>query len=697
MLILGNRQLKLLSILPVFQVSMIGVNTQWIKPEHLFIDKTRSYSVDSTDWKTANLWMEEEGFEIGQFKHSSNPNFDTATHLDHRLVSEVPKSRQKSIGNISYDNPTFLSETLQQSWGAGQGLAPQLWFWENVPQYYELKTQINNSAAKLEAQDIIPYAGLQLWQETYNKSQPGGEYANLPGHQEWVQWLQARPEYLGVDLNGKDFGWGYVSPLVPLNPEDYPKDFKGNIAYYADWQADRIGRLAAFTGVRGVAFSDYFDSHPHTGIENYFNARIIDDFERATGIVLSSKTLTEQAQEIRSQHYSKWLDYWVDRWAYNWSAIDREISKNTGKEALLLNQTSFTPAVQRRFGAVDPRVILQKMSPDNIIFVVQTINGFVVLHLPIPESFESASIGLHAAREPEAHYQHILTSSENGYWEAVKDLWPGLNQKTQQELGWKRLKRTWLESGWTHVATRQGNIRRAAESWSRSFHDLGTIDDKWVKLLRDIDPTRPFGSAMYYSVGIEHGYETYYGAEGNISQNSYLGEELKPVTNLKENGVPFNYYVSDAALNKLSNDIAPTAWIIPDRYLNGQDLLPQQERQKLEEIAPILTEQEAQNYDYPLSFSSNQTGRTIQGFGFYDQNDRLIVVASDHIKIGENNGNLEAVQAIVNLKLPDGSYIAHNLLSNQDIAFQVVSGSGKFTTKIDRWDTQAFKIKKVAG
>lgn len=628
--------------------------------------------------------------------NNAGANFNLTSHP----LFNNPIQRQKPTANISSDNPPFAYEVWKQSWGAGQGLAPQLWFWEDVPRYQELKTQINQVATKIEAQEQIPVAGLQLWQNTFTESQSDGKYSELPGHQAWVKWVEAHPEYLGVDRKGKiqgeRFEWGYISPLVPLKPEDYPPDFEGDVAYFADWQADKLGRLAAFAGIQGFIFSDFFDSHPQTGPQNYFNSRIIDDFEKRTEITLSSKSLTEQAEEIRSRYYREWLDFWVDRWAYNWSALDREIRRHTGKEPWLVSQTSFTPAVMRRHGAIDPRIILQYMSPDNVIFSVQAIQNFMIRHIPLPESVESASIGLHAAREPEAHYDHNVMSSEERYWKAVDAIWSDLSPETRQELGWKRLKRTWLESGWTHVATRQGIMRRAAESWTRSYHNRGEIDESWVKLLREIDPTRPFGSAIYYSVAIERAYELHNGTRNPIT-TSYLGEELQPVTKLKEAGIPFNYYVSDAALDELQNDFYPSAWIIPDRYLKGKDLLSRRERRTLEQIAPILTEKQLKKFDLPLNFSSNQKGRTITGFGFYDQNDRLIVVASDRISLDETNNNLGATQAVISLKLPDGRYVARELLSGRETAFKVISGSGEFLTTIDRWDTQVFAITPVSS
>ena len=612
-------------------------------------------------------------------------------------VSGDPISRGEPAADTSVKSPPFEPGAWDQSWGAGQGLAPQNWFWEEVPAYQEKKETINRVAAEHEAEGVVPTTGLQLWKSTFKESQPGGKFADKEGHEAWVEWIEARPELLGVNKNGENLGWGYVSPLVPLDPKDFPEDFEGKSAYYADWQAERLGRLAAFTGINGFSFSDFFDSHPGSGVANYFNARIIEDFESRMDVTLSSGTLTEQADEIRSQHYQEWIDYFVDRWAYNWEALTREIGEHTDEEPWLVSQTSFAPAAMRRKGAVDARAIMQNVSPDNILFNVQTVLPFMMRQLSVPESRESAMLGLYAAREPSGRYGHMIMSSEDRYWNAVDELWPNLSEEAQEELGWKRLKRTWLESGLTHVATRQGDVRRATESWTRSYHDQGKTKEPWVELLRDIVPTRPFGPALYYSVPIERAVEANAGADSNQITSSYLGQHLQPVTDLKEAGVPFNYYVSDAALNELQDDFQPSAWIVPDRYQGGEDLLPEKERAALEKTAPILSEEEAKTFDYPLSFSTGQEGRTITGFGFYDQNDRLIVVASDRIQFDESNSNLGKVKATINLDLPDGKYTARELLTGQETDFNVASGSGEFNATIKRWDTKVFAITPVSG
>ena len=608
--------------------------------------------------------------------------------------------------------PPLLSDASQNSWGVSQGLAPQMLFWEQVPAYQEKKTRINQVAADIEAAGKVPCGGLQRWEDTFMRSQPKGTYpdaparlndgiyADLPGHKAWVNWIEDRPQYLGADHTGQSLpkayrswggDWGYISPLVPLQSSDYPEHYTGNKAYYADWIADKLGTLAGFTGARCYRFSDFYDSHPHIPIKDYFNARIIQDFQQRTNISLSATTLSEQAKEIRTKHLDAWSDFWSDRWAYGWAAIAREIKRNTGKEPWLQIQNSFSVAGQHS-RAFDARAIVEHMSANHILFLVQTVQHLHSDRISLPESYASATLGTYAAREPNARYGHMLEASHEEFWEPVAATWPELSTTTQEELGWKRLKRVWLESGWTHVATRQGTVRRAVEAFQRHYWDKGTIDEAWLSLIQDIYPARPFGPAMYYSVNLERIYEQRIAQENrNHLNDAYLGKNLTPVTNLREAGLPFNYYVSDAALPNLKPDFRPTAWLVPDRYINNQDKLPANERQVLESIAPILDAEQAKAHS-PLRFSTTQTDRTITGFGFFDQHGRLIIMAGDQIKLGESNNALNAVQATITLDLPDGQYTAKELFTNKVVNFTVREGTGTFTTTLDRWDTQVFAV-----
>ncbi|MEO1300083.1 MAG: hypothetical protein AAFW75_30795, partial [Cyanobacteria bacterium J06636_16] len=596
---------------------------------------------------------------------------------------------------VNHEMPPFESKTRTQSWGAGGGLAPLLWFWEEVPRFQDEGTMdtIRGVAESIDEDDKVPTVGLQLWQDAWERSQPGGDYADEPGHKQWVEWVQAHPDYLGVNKEGEAFNWGYVSPLTPLDPEDYPEGFEGDVAYFADWQAEKIGQHAAHTGVRGLQLSDFFDSHPHTGPYNYFNEGIIDDFERKTGITLKDGTVEAQAEEIRSQYHTEWLDHFVDGWAYNLEAQVREIREHTGKEPWVLYQASFTPHAMRQHAAIDARALADRVSPDNFIMNVQTVQGFLHSLQEKDVSYHSGSIGLYAAHEPDVNYGHILPAAGESFWKAVDHFWPELSAEAREELGWKHLKQTWLESGWTHVATRQGDTRRAAETWSRSYWDGGEIEEGWIDVLHEHQPVRPFGAAIYSSTGIQRAIEQELGADANLITQAYLGDHLEPLTDIIESGAAStNFYASDAALDNLAAEHQPTAWIVPDRV----ELLPDEERAKLEAIAPVLSAENLDEADHPLTFTTDEADRTVKGFGFYNQNDELIVVASDQISFDETSSNKKPAQTTVHLDLADGQYVARDLFTGEATTFEVSAGTGQFRTTIDRWDTRAFAITLTA-
>ncbi|MCG5240312.1 carbohydrate-binding domain-containing protein [Azospirillum doebereinerae] len=613
----------------------------------------------------------------------------------------APKPDRGNTGNVSSDRPPLAGEVSTISWGADRGLAPQHLFWESVPDYASAAhmKETRELAASHEAAGVLPVIGLQSWEDTMEYSLPGGQFANLAGHKAWVAWVQAHPQYLGRDAQGAihhataadPYGWGYVSPLMPLDAKDAPAGWTGGTAHYADWLADKLGRLAAHTGTRGFEFADFYDGSPHSGVMNSFNTRMIAEFSAKSGITVAGSTLVQQAADIRANHPTEYLDYFVDGWAYGWKALDEAIVKHTGKPAWLSTQVSFTPAAMREYAGVDVRVLGETMNLKDILFNVQTLERFEMQHKQAPASYEQAMLGLHAARAPEGHYGHMLSSSENDYWGAVDSLYAGVaGTAARDELGWGRLEQTWLQSGWTNILDADGGIRRAAESWSRSYHDWGQVEESWLSLLRDIVPTRSFGPALYYSVNAERAMNALE-PTGNDIGNAYLGELLTPVTKLHDAGVPFGTYVSDAALPSVTAANAPSAWIIPQRSYNGKDLFTDAEINALKATAPVLVGDEAIGYRHPLSFTDKDPDAQITGYGFYDQSDRLIVVASDRVDFDDTAAR-KAVATHVELSLKDGHYRVEDLIHHTSQSFDVLGGSGGFDTTIARWDTGVYAI-----
>ncbi|WP_377807379.1 carbohydrate-binding domain-containing protein [Azospirillum sp. A29] len=525
------------------------------------------------------------------------PTTPTTPTIPTAPAATLPKNDHSASAGVSSDRPPLMSDVSTISWGADRGLAPQHLFWELVPDYANaahLKETRDVAAGHL-ADGVMPLIGLQLWEDTFEFSQNGGEFANLGGHKAWVSWVKAHPQYLGRDGDGNvlnsdssnPYGWGYVSPLMPLDAKDAPAGWTGGTAHYADWMADKLGRLSALTGTRGYELADFFDGSPHSGVMDFFNSRMIAEFSSKTGIKVAGSTLAQQAQDIVDNHPTQWLEYFVDGWAYGWKALDDAIVKNTGKAAWLTTQVSFTPAAMREFAGVDARVIADKMNEKDILFNVQTLERFEMQHKQAPASYEQAMLGIHAARAPDAHFGHMMSSSEDDYWGAVNSLYTGVTGTVRDELGWGRLEQTWLQSGWTMIADDQGGVRRAAEQWSRSYHDWGEVKQPWLDMLRDIVPTRPFGPALYYSANAEKAMNALEPA-GNSIGNAYLGELLEPITKLHDAGVPFGYYVSDAALQSMTKASAPSAFIIPQATYEGHNLFSDAEIAALKAKAPVL-------------------------------------------------------------------------------------------------------------
>ncbi|WP_377807380.1 hypothetical protein ABNQ38_10220 [Azospirillum sp. A29] len=97
------------------------------------------------------------------------------------------------------------------------------------------------------------------------------------------------------------------------------------------------------------------------------------------------------------------------------------------------------------------------------------------------------------------------------------------------------------------------------------------------------------------------------------------------------------------------------------------------------------------NYHHPLTFTDKDPDAQITGYGFYDQKDRLIVVASDRVDFNDTAAR-KAVATHVELQLANGHYTVQDLMHNTTQGFDVVNGVGGFDTTIARWDTGVYAI-----
>lgn len=147
--------------------------------------------------------------------------------------------------------------------------------------------------------------------------------------------------------------------------------------------------------------------------------------------------------------------------------------------------------------------------------------------------------------------------------------------------------------------------------------------------------------------------------------------------NFKNGGGAVGYYVSSVALSHIQGAARPAAWLVLDGTLGSTEL------QQLKAIAPVLTSlSAAQSFSgAPLAYSSGMTG-----MGFWDQNNRLIVTAS--------NPSASGVSGTMTLRtLTDGSYVARELFTGATVPFTVSGGRATISLALSRWDTQVFAIK----
>lgn len=602
-----------------------------------------------------------------------------------------PVAEQPATAPVSHR--TLPLERVVKQAAGDRGMAPAKWFWERIAFYHEELDDIRAKAERVRARGEVPMYGLQLWQDIYTKSQPGGMYHDRPGHADWVRWLGERPQYQSLMADGGLNPWGYVAPWTPLDAGDVPEHHGGARPTWADWHADRLGRLSGHMDVNAIAFSDFFDSFPHaTVFDHGFTPAVIAAFEEDTGLSVAGASIAEQAASLRRDHADAWLDWCIDGWTYGWAALAREVERRTGREAWLVDQSSFSPAVYR-LRAIDARRVVERVGADKVLFKIQTLNPFMIRHLPMPPSYETVRLGLWGAREPSALYANMLASPQQRFFDTVEEQWPDLTPEARRELWAKRFRRSWLWNGWAHVATRDGRVRRIAAMLARNFHDRGETPPQVLELLRAVEPVRPAGPAIYYSIGLERAHERRVIREGLGDEQLYLKWFHEELTDPIERGLAVNCYASDVALDALAPPFAPTAWIVADREVDGRDALGADERRRLEAIAPILDPAEAAARA-PIRFESDRDGRELAGFGFGDQQGRLIVVVSDVIRFGESDADLPGVTATVHLDLPAGAYRVEDLLGDWRRDLVVEGDPVALELPLERWDTRVLAVSR---
>jgi hypothetical protein len=606
------------------------------------------------------------------------------------------------VGRTSYASVPFQNDFMMLSWGSSPELAPGELFWKEGPIFTDPKTMwaAHQAADSIASKGLVPFSGSQRWQDTYEISQPAALFHGEPGwlmnerkaldledkpeFKAWVAWQKARPNLevvapdggtIGVDWRAWGGTWGHISPLMPLAKDDWPPGMTN--ATYGDWYAYRWGQTAKLSGAFGIGLSDFSDSQPHlVSWQEGFNPEIIAAFAASIGKTIPGSTIPAQAKYISENLLCEWTDFLCQGYANFYAQLAKQLTLNSGHEALVIDQCGFWPSARRLYGT-DPRIFAKTFPPRNLICIWDD-------HTMSPERDGTSmlwGIGgmvIAAAREPDVRNGGNLSADAPDFWEATRKFWPTLTADERHERGLKELKREWLETAWAHIATRQGTTRRALCFFSRTYWDAGKIDPDVQRLIQTIVPTRPFGFALYYSTAVERKVEAGVAQNGNDSPNSSYFHPQK-LLDFKLGGGVVNYYVSDAGLANLKPECRPAAWLVLDRA----DLLQSEERGQLTEIAPILTSlDEARHFpNAPLAFSDGLTGT-----GFYDQDNRLIVTAS--------NGSAADINGTMSLNgLADGPYVCEDLFTHEKTPFTIASGAASMPLTVTRWDTRALAIR----
>ncbi len=601
-------------------------------------------------------------------------------------------------GATSYITLPFTGAFLTPAGGASPFYSPGELFWANGP-YFTSATKMADAKSyysKILASGVLPYTGAQLWVDTFEISQPASLFPNEPASiaadrasnccsdgafQAWVNWVNARPNLLvqandggslGFDFRAWNSSWGHITPNMPLAPSDCPPGMSSCV--FADFYAYRWAQTSALTGVPAIGLSDFADQQPYayTTLEGY-NPELIAGFEAASGITVPAGTTTQKSDWIRTNAITAWNDHVAAGYGYFFGALASRIGAATNLPSLVIDQCSLSPSLRRYFG-IDPRIIQNYISGKNYMCTWDAQTMQVGRSGGNPVS-GLGSYAIAAARDPWVRNGANLEANDQNYWNAIASFYPNLGAADQQEFGLKLLKQLWLEASWSHIATQTGSVRRALAYVQRDYFDGGTIDSSITALITSIYPAAPFGFGVYYSTAAERA------VEANLGYSAWAGYyALGDVWAAKQAGLPFNYYVSDAAINALPPASYPSAWVI----LDSPQLIPAAEMARLNKTSNnrvFTSVQAALAYSgAPLKFTNG-----LIGTGFYDQNKRLIITVT--------NTSANPVAGFIQLQgLTTGSYKLLDLFTNQTTTFTVSHGGSNVPVSVTRWDTRAFAI-----
>jgi hypothetical protein len=339
------------------------------------------------------------------------------------------------------------------------------------------------------------------------------------------------------------------------------------------------------------------------------------------------------------------------------------------------------PALARRYGN-DPRIWAQKLPGKYFFFEVE--NQSAGDRDTPPDWTSLASLGSTACREPDVPIGALMDADIGDFWGAVERVgWT-------KAFGWLYLKHTWLTSGWAHIAARDGSVRRATQSFTRSFWDAGGVNPDHLQAILGHIPRHPFGPALYYSVNVEKTFDVppppntdtpnyYYFREYLLRSIATPKGPAYPKVGLGQ-GMNIGYYVSDAVdPSKLPAANRPSAWLVYDL-----DRLPAAEKAALQAIAPVIDP----NVDPVKAIQAGPfwvTGSGLNCMAFVDQNGSVIVLVG-------NRNSTDTTGTMEFTNVGDGSFTCTGLLGTPSAKLTVTGGKGSVVISVTARDTLVFEI-----
>ena len=473
---------------------------------------------------------------------------------------------------------------------------------------------------------------------------------------------------------------GWVAPLGWINNKPTSK------MSYGQWLGVRLSQLALQIGCRGVYCADYVIGLEWGDAIDY-NTRVVDDFAAWAGVFIPAGTVAFRADYIQNNIKAKWWDFKCARFAEFYGSMAKNLLQN-GKVPLVGGQIGGNPTMTRGSGN-DFRLYTQGAGglAGRYWFFNVELQGDD-LRPPSDYWYSGICMGATAAREPDILLgsQMDATGGQGGFDHSVA------NAGHDAAWGLKYITQQWLSVGWTHIAGRNGTVRRATGSFMRSYWDAGVTPQTEMDLILSHIPRHPFGPAVYYSVAIERFFDTGNGKTGN---NRWLclekiDREMLPYKpgysygNLR--GLCNGYWVSDAGIDNLKPVDYPSAWIVYD-----SDNLPAVERTKLLAMAPIIDPEKdfaaAANNLWTLGpvYISQTQSQCLNCLAFVDQKGSVIVMIINTQETA-GSGNL------VFTNVGNGNFNCIGLLGTGNAALTVTGNTGSVPVSVPARGTIVFEI-----